>query len=284
MIRRMGPRTRWYVATLVFLIRPPRDGVGAVQEDLTLIRAGDAEEAYQRALEVGQGVGGFGKDLLEASGDVLIRLGLGSYVDIDEQSEEYSGAVPPNLVHPAVADEYQTFHFLGLRDLVEVRGDLGHGTELAKKQRTLRENEDLPALTPKETPMFLSPAGPAFTGEAKTARETELLRNYKWYLADIIEIEKEDVECGVTGVVERTVLISADTPGEAASKAKLAITLEKESGVVFVEAISLVESHLTDDWCELRSSLVDLTTTELAARIPTKSKLAVFHQTGLGRN
>lgn len=271
----------WYLAKVVYLIRSPDvAGCGLVQEDLLLLRARDPEEAYRRAITLGREVGGFGKDLLDGAGSALLELGLG---EVEHESEDPQGedtsAVPRNLLHPGLANEYKEFRFLGLRELRLLPRGPAHGLVIETQERVVGAEKLEKLCSAKEDWQFvISPSGPALTGKAKMSRDAKLFGRYKWYLADLVLTTSE--RRGGLGdrasITERTVLIHADGPLEAVSFAKAVLQTSLEGpNCVALQSVALVESDLTDDCCELRSLIIELAGTP-EDYVRPKQELAVF--------
>jgi hypothetical protein len=276
-------KNNWFAAYAVNLL-DKADEIGnehllAAEENLTLITASQPEEAQKKATELGLELAEFSRALIESDSDYLERKGLGALLPVIEYKDKVlSGDITTSHLGDHFR-KYKTFEFAGIARLVTVGPSLKHGTVIDCISRNMTVEAAQRSLPPKVDLSAFSPAGPAYSGAEREAQNRKLYEEFKWYLAE--QIFRGDDSGPAIGaktirVRERLVILHGNEPEEAFRRAlddaaSYEDHVRLESGHSHAEAqtflglheLSLIESDLGDDLCEIRSQRLSLTKRDL---------------------
>ncbi len=269
----------WYATYLVYDLGNqdgPSGDPTRLQEDLILLEAEDPDEVYLKALQLGAEVGSFGQSWLSGEPGALRELGIELEPPSTRLQDQPDGQVSPFL-HPSNVEIYRGFHFLGLKDIVRVQGDLRHGTQIDVRRTPAKHHPTQAAVAPLESLRAFSPAGPAYVGRAMDQENLKLYESNHWYAAE--QVFSASACASIDGgALERVVLMYAPEPDSAASSAAdNGLSWARQNGGEFcgLHELSLVDGPLKDG-CELRSSIFEIAQSEIPAYVKEKQDLSIF--------
>lgn len=244
--------SNWYAAYLIYFLEDLASaevlGTVRVQEDLVLLYGDSSEHAYSKAVDMGNQVGQFGRDLLQDSLDALRSIGLGSHSE--------------NIVHPSLRETFTDFQFAGLGDLVPLSGPPADGVEIDLNHREFRSEAFEEPSGKAQDWLAFSPLGPAYQDDPAERQLASLYARYHWYLAEqVFSVSSGHLnDSTIVKILYRLVLVEANGPQAAFERAELDASLWPGLNNINCKYVSLRQLSLVQDslreFCELRSVVV----------------------------
>ena len=259
----------WYAARLLYAVGLEH-GLLSIEEDFWLFCAESAEAALSQALAGAESAEAMGNALIEGP-SAIRELGfpeLSTLITLGEPEGPRTGDHEGHGGMPG--DRYTMYRFLGVRHLCRIGNRLGHGTVLG----TYRCCAQPPTPTTESLSAF-DPAGPAYTGASRDARNARLYEKYKWYLAEQLFQVPPGSSDAAGATFGRFVLLSGDSPKEASSAAMAdGESHSAIAGSIFVglRGLSLITDAFRDA-CSLGTDEYDIQLEAARELVKTREEL-----------